>query len=173
VAGPGGSPRLKDAQVLVTGKCFSGLGLRAIGPVLQELVLSAQEEIHLMSYLLTDSAAPLIDMLEEVLEKGVRVTAVVNSYEGNSKPLLNRLQALAQKHRHARVFVYSDADKGSLHAKVLVADRKRAVVGSANLSWGGMVTNNEISLLVEDSSAWALASLIDRLATQLTPEVHP
>lgn len=167
VAGQGGSPQLSDAQVLVTGKYFSGLGLRAIGPVLQELVLSAQGELHLMSYLLTESASPLIDLLEGALEKGVRVTAVLNAYEGNSRPLLSRLQALGEKHLHARVFVYSDEESGPLHAKVLVADRKRAVVGSANLSWGGMVTNDEIGLLVEDGSAWALASLVDRLASQL------
>lgn len=158
---------MSDAQVLVTGKYFAGLRLRAIGPVLQEMLLSAHDEIHMMSYLLTDSAAALVDLLGEVLEKGVRVTVVVNAYEGNSIPLLNRLQALGQKHRHARVFVYSDEQSGPLHAKVLVADRKRAVVGSANLSWGGMVTNNEVALLVRDSSAWVLASLIDRLASQL------
>jgi len=120
-----------------------------------------------MSYLLTESASPLIDLLEGALEKGVRVTAVLNAYEGNSRPLLSRLQALGEKHLHARVFVYSDEESGPLHAKVLVADRKRAVVGSANLSWGGMVTNDEIGLLVEDGSAWALASLVDRLASQL------
>ncbi len=171
LAGQRGSPQLSDAQVLVTGKYFSGLGLRAIGPVLQELVLSARGELHLMSYLLTESASPLIDLLEEVLEKGVRVTAVLNAYEGNSRPLLSRLLTLGVKHLHARVFVYSGEESGPLHAKVLVADRKRAVVGSANLSWGGMVTNNEIALLVEDGSAWALASLIDRLASQLVTKI--
>jgi phosphatidylserine/phosphatidylglycerophosphate/cardiolipin synthase-like enzyme len=159
---------MSDAQVLVTGKYFSGLGLRAIGPVLQELVLSAQVELHLMSYLLTEPAAPLVDLLESVLEKGVRVTAVLNAFEGNSRSLLGRLQTLAEKHTHARVLVYSDEQSGPLHAKALVADRRRAVVGSANLSWGGLVTNNEVALLVDDDSAWVLASLIDRLASQVS-----
>src|SRR5947209_2244321 len=104
--------------------------------------------------------------MEEVLEKGIRVTAVLNAFEGNSKLLLSRLQTLGQKHLHARVFVYTDAESGPLHGEVLIADRKRAVVGSANLSWGGMVTNNEIGLLAENSSAWTLATLADRLASR-------
>lgn len=67
----------------------------------------------------------------------------------------------------AKLLIVNTED-GPLHAKVLVADRKSAVVGSANLSWGGMVTNNEVALLVQDNSAWTLASLIDRLASQLS-----
>ena len=156
-----------SAQVLVTGRYFAGFGLRAIGPVLQELIQSAEVELHLIAYLLTESGAPLIELLEIALERGVKVTFILNEYEGNSAELKSRLRSMAQRHEHAKLLTYNEKESGSLHAKVLVADRKRAVVGSANLSWGGMVTNNEIAVLVEDGSAWELASLIDRLGTQI------
>lgn len=158
---------MSDAQVLVTGRHLAGSGLRAIGPVLQDLVQSAQNELHLIAYLVTDSAAPLVDLLESALDKGVKITLILNDFEGNSAEIKDRLRSLARSHRHARFVTYSEDESGPLHAKVLVADRNKAVVGSANLSWGGLVTNNEIALLVQDSSAWALAGLIDRLASQL------
>jgi len=37
-----------------------------------------------------------------------------------------------------------------LHAKVLVADGYEVLVGSANPTFGGMVKNYEIGLLVDD-----------------------
>jgi phosphatidylserine/phosphatidylglycerophosphate/cardiolipin synthase-like enzyme len=158
---------MNDAQVLVTGRHLAGPGLRAIGPVLQDLILSAQNELHLMAYLMTESAAPLVDLLESALGRGIKVTLVLNDFPGNSAEMMSRLRSLRQRHGRAIIVTYSEGEGGPLHAKVLVADRRRAVVGSANLSWGGMVTNNEVALLVEDSSAWVLATLIDRLVSQL------
>jgi phosphatidylserine/phosphatidylglycerophosphate/cardiolipin synthase-like enzyme len=159
---------MSDSQILVTGKYFSSFGLRSIGPVLQELVSTAETEVHLLAYLLTESAAPLVDLLDAALERGVKVTIVLNNFAGNSPELTKHLQSLNETYGHAKVVTYSQEESGPLHAKVLVSDRKRALVGSANLSWGGMVTNNEIAVLIQDNSAWVLASLIDRLVSQLS-----
>ncbi len=51
-----------------------------------------------------------------------------------------------------------------LHAKVIVADRKKAVLGSANFSWGGMSAHYEIGVLLEGKDAWTLSKLVDEVA---------
>ena len=52
----------------------------------------------------------------------------------------------------------------TLHAKVVVIDREKAVLGSANFSWGGMSGNYEIGVLLEGREAWTLSKLVDDVA---------
>lgn len=54
--------------------------------------------------------------------------------------------------------------KQMLHAKVVVVDRKKAVLGSANFSWGGMAAHYEIGVLLEGDEAWTLSKLVDDVA---------
>ena len=59
---------------------------------------------------------------------------------------------------------FNDPNGWDLHAKVLIQDRRTAVIGSANISWRGMEKNIEISVLIRDGSAWRLASIIDEIS---------
>jgi len=54
--------------------------------------------------------------------------------------------------------------KQMLHAKVVVVDRKKAVLGSANFSWGGMASHYEIGVFLEGDEAWTLGKLVDDVA---------
>jgi phosphatidylserine/phosphatidylglycerophosphate/cardiolipin synthase-like enzyme len=160
---------VSEPQILVTGRHFTGHGLRAIGPVLEELTMSAQHEIHVLAYLLTESAGTLLGHLERRLETGIKVTLVVNRLEAHQASVQLRLQRLARQFPQARIFSFEDSDGSQLHAKVLVADRFRAVIGSANFTWGGMVANHEVGVLVEGGPAWNLGDFVDRLTLQLRP----
>ena len=155
-----------DIQVLVTGSRFTGRGFRAIEPVMGELIRSAQEEIHIAAYVLTPSALSLLGLIEGALKRGVRVTAIINNLEQQPHGVTARLQMMAESFSHMRLSSISSREGGQLHAKVLVADRKVAVMGSANLTWGGLVTNHELALLISGDAAWHLASLIDILMSQ-------
>jgi phosphatidylserine/phosphatidylglycerophosphate/cardiolipin synthase-like enzyme len=72
---------MSDAQILVTGRYFTGHGLRAVEPVVQELIVSAQEEIHILAYLITETAIPLLHLLRGAAERGVTVTIAVCKWE--------------------------------------------------------------------------------------------
>ena len=63
------------------------------------------------------------------------------------------------------------ANGRQLHAKVIVVDRKGAVIGSANFSWGGMVANYEVGVLIDGYEAWKMAKLIDELLVNAQREI--
>ncbi len=153
-------------QILVTGNSFTGSGLRAIQPVIEELLATAQSEIHAMFYLITDSAMPMLDEFERTLERAVNVTLVINNLDTPPKPVRERLFSLASKYRGFTLANFIDPHGGQLHAKAIIADRQRAVLGSANLSWGGMIGNHEIGILLEGPAAWTLANLAEMIATR-------
>lgn len=155
--------------ILATGERFIGKGIRAVEPVIEELILGARREVHIASYLFGSGAEGIFRLLERSLESGVSALIVVNRLENQPVEIRDWLSSLRTRFRQARVAEFGTSPGRALHAKAVVADRSRAVVGSANLTWGGLVGNYEIGVLVEGAPAWQVASLIDRLA-EMTPE---
>lgn len=54
-----------------------------------------------------------------------------------------------------------------LHMKAVVADSRRAYVGSANFTWGGMGQQAELGVLLEGPSVAGIERLLDFLAVEL------
>jgi Phosphatidylserine/phosphatidylglycerophosphate/cardiolipin synthases and related enzymes len=154
---------MSEVDLLATGYGLTGGGVRAIAPVLEDLISEASTEVQAIAYLIAPSAAPLINLIEKAAKRGVAVTLVVNRLANQNQRVQMKLRSLARDVPHFQVHDFNLPDQ-EIHAKVVVADRKRAVVGSANLSWGGMYGNYEIGLLVGGEVAWKLATLIDRIA---------
>jgi cardiolipin synthase len=59
-------------------------------------------------------------------------------------------------------FIPSHAE-ADLHAKIILVDRKYALVGSANLSLRGLMDNHELGLVVEGDTVADLTRAIDLL----------
>jgi phosphatidylserine/phosphatidylglycerophosphate/cardiolipin synthase-like enzyme len=154
---------LNKVQIVGTGPDFVGLGVRSVEPVLHELLQGARREIHLAAYLFTPEATGLIDLLQSAAGRGVRQTIVVNRISSQDPDIRTRLIELAHSSAEVNLRDYS-LKKSQLHAKVVVADRSRALVGSANFTWGGMVSNYELGILVEGELCWQLAHMVDVLA---------
>lgn len=150
-------------DVLATGTKFTKHGVRGTGPVVEELIASASNELHMMAYVITPHARRILRLIEEALEGGVKVTIVANRLEEQDERVQARLRRLSKAHRHLHVADFRLL-RGELHAKVVVADRMRAVIGSANFSFGGMANNYEIGVRIEGKEAWQISKLIDSLA---------
>ncbi len=141
-------------------------------PVMQELVQRARDEIHILAYVMTRQALPLLEAIDSALARGVKTTIVLNVIPNQQVELESELNSLVRMYPHAIVRYFDQADGSQLHAKVLVADREQAVVGSANYTWGGFVANHEIGVLLSGEAAWELARLADKLAFQSTESVR-
>jgi len=155
--------RMGRITLLATGERLVSGGVRAFDPVIRELLQAARREIQLAIYRFDESAAPLLDLLEQAAARGVRVLMVVSAIPSQPPGIRERLERLRSR-PGIRVVDFEAAGGGLLHAKVIVADRERAVIGSANLTWGGLVRNHEVGVLIEGSEVWEIARLVDRLA---------
>jgi len=157
---------MSTAEILVTGRAFSRRGLRAVEPTTEAMIMSAQQQIHLAAYLITESACSIVDLLEMALARGVAVSIIVNKLDVQVAPVVDRLRDLARRFSHMRLLSFNDPAGTQLHAKVLVADRRRALIGSANYSWGGLVANHELAVLVEGGAAECVANLLEDLMSR-------
>jgi phosphatidylserine/phosphatidylglycerophosphate/cardiolipin synthase-like enzyme len=149
--------------LLATGERLVGGGVRAFDPVIAGLLETAHREIQIAIYRIDASALPLLDLLEQAAARGVRILILVSALENQPVPVRERLESMSHWPQ-VRVVDFRRAAGGLLHAKVVLVDRERVVIGSANLTWGGLVGNHEIGVLIEGAEAWEIGSLLDRLA---------
>lgn len=157
--------RVDQVSLAVTGPGWLGGGMPAVERVLAELVASAQQEVMLTAYSITAGSDRIWVELERALATGIRVVVVVDRLEeqcADARALLERLLWTYSKALSLYNFAGEDSTTG-LHAKVLVVDRKVALVGSANLSHRGMVTAHEMATIIRGPTADRIAARVDAL----------
>ena len=156
-------------SIAVTGLTWMGSGIGSIETALEKLFREAHEEITLTAYSITGGADILLDWMEAALDRGVRVSMVVNRLEDQSPEAKSRLQEFAGRYTYFRLYDFA-RDRGyDLHAKVIVIDRRQTLVGSSNLSRSGLLNNHELAVLVEGPAATEVARALDLLLADAVP----
>ena len=118
----------------------------------------------MLAYAISTEGMRVVDLLEDGLRRGVRVSLVVNKMHRQDGSVEDALLTLNRRYNRLVLASFTDPSGWDLHAKVLVADREAAIIGSANMSRRGMAENIEIGVLIRDRSCWKLAEMIDGLA---------
>ena len=155
------STRLEsEPKILVTGDKFVGGGFRSIEAVTEEIITSTKNELLIASFILTSDK--IIDLVEEIATRAVKVTLILNRLDDQPASMRNRILRLLRIFPTIRVVDFFMRTGNQLHAKVIVSDRNKAIVGSANLTWSGMVQNYEVALFVTGRVAADIAELFER-----------
>lgn len=156
--------RLDRVSLAVTGLGWLGAGAPSVEQELRGLVRGARREIAICAYSITTSALPLLSEIDEVVAQGVTATLVVNALAEQSADVRAFLRTAARAGDRWRVYDFAaSGPSAELHAKAVVVDRSTALLGSANLSFRGLVANHEMALVVRGPTAEAIASRIDML----------
>ncbi|MFG2018741.1 DISARM system phospholipase D-like protein DrmC [Actinomadura geliboluensis] len=145
----------KEASVQVesvwSGPTGHAVPVRSTAQVLSQLVARARHELLLMTYS-AKPYQPLRDGLEAALARGVVVRVVVETLQGAGSALAGEEPAAAFHGLRLELWHWPVAqradDKGRMHAKIAVADRRELLVSSANLTQSGVNSNLEAGLLV-------------------------
>jgi cardiolipin synthase len=146
-----GQQHAREQQATITpvwtGPTSAVLRDRLTLAVLSDLIAEAQHELLLVSYATTPSASTRTS-LAQAETRGVRLTLLLerpadnSGFRGRNDPLPElrgvRLHWPSQARPH----------EASMHAKLLVIDRRTALVGSANLTGYGLERNLECGVLI-------------------------
>jgi len=151
--------RERRAQPVWTGPGAAG-SERLTASVLHELLCSAGERVLLVSYAAFTLKEIAVD-LEAAVGRGCTVDVVFEtdadsggSYTGPDAPF----GAVEGIRRWRWPADRRPATGAALHAKLLVVDRRRALIGSANLTYRALHDNLEAGVLISDR---AVASALD------------
>jgi len=159
---------MMKVEILGTGSEFMKQGIRGTEPVIEEVIMQASKEIQILAYIFTAKAIHILRLVEQAAKRGLKITIIVNDLQVQDQTIKYQLEKMEATFPHVQVLNFTDNTKRQLHAKIVVADREKAVIGSANFSWGGMYSNYEVGLLIEGEPAWKIAQLVDSLKTELS-----
>ena len=138
--------------------------VKQIRPAVMELLSSAQSSILLEQCYLSDPA--VIDLLIAQSMKGIRITIIVPErqdlhFHANMLAMGRLLTEGAS--RFTQVFLYP----GIVHGKVILIDRTRMLLGSANLITSSLDDMGEVCVLIEGRYRIALMKLRDVLRSDI------
>jgi cardiolipin synthase len=177
--------RAHAVDTVWTGPEVAGSMTRRTEAVVNEIIAEAEEELLIVGYWLITHTVQIKELIELLIEKakeGVRVRFVFDPAErGNKRD--DNFKTLEDKwpsnlpNAPRQVFSWSEAmervtnKKGEkydrkLHAKVIVADRRDALVTSANLTHAGLLQNLEMGFRVEGLMAGAVVEHFDLLIAE-------
>lgn len=159
------SRRIDRVSLAVTGLAWLGSGIPSVEQEMHALIRPAKREIQICAYAVTIGSLDMLTEVREIAQQGVQVTIVLNELRNQPYPVQHFLkQAVGDLGERWKLFSFGGESKyGQLHAKIVVVDRRAALVGSANLSFHGMVSNHEMALVVRGPSAEAVATRMDML----------
>lgn len=157
--------RLDRVRVAVTGTGWVGGGVGSVEETTLSVLKLAGQEIIGTVYAITPGSSRIIDQIEYAAATGVRTKLVIDHFDEQETTVRDRLQSLVEGFpTDFRLFDFVGAGRsGHLHAKTLVVDRRLAVVGSANMTFHGMMTAHELGVVVEGPAAEQIAGRIDLL----------
>ena len=141
--------------------------IRHTAGVILELIDSAHSEVLLGTPFVDSTAvAALSGSLDAARSRGVDINIVTSPGRGAE---FQTLSTPASRRGHLQVIeVHTEVSPIGSHAKVLAVDRRRAYVGSANLTAAGLGRHIEIGVQVEGAQVGELTSLLlalERLGT--------
>ncbi len=140
-----------------------GGGVGSVQSSIEGMLGKATREIQIAVYEITDYDG-FLQLLRSCLARGVHVMMIINRFDGHSLRLRKALQELTRRFPHFALLDFCpDRVTEDLHAKVIVVDHNAALVGSANMTWKGLVGNHELAVLVSGEVASRVGMLLDKL----------
>jgi len=170
------------AEIAWTGPATEAVPLRRVDQVIYDMVETAEQEVLLVTYA-AYKAERALDALRDATDRRVRVKLVIElAQQSGRKITFDGLQTFRTAVPLAEVYYWpperrqrsASGSYGAMHAKCVVADRRRAIVSSANLTDHALEVNMELGLLVERNVAARLAEHFDQLILreELVPVVY-
>ena len=129
---------------------------------LRALIASAERELLVVGFSMTD--AEVERLVHERSKRAVRVTLVGDRTQEGVVEWVKRWPSVIPR---PIALIGVEPDVGEpyfVHGKAVVADRTRALIGSANFTGGGLQSNVELGVLVEGRAATEVVEFIERLA---------
>ena len=156
---------MTSVEIIATGTEFIKK-FRSYQPVMAEMLKNANRSVHILNYMFGPESEGLWDMLWDILDKKKPVTIVVHGMSKQPAGARKSLQDLNDEFGGAnfKLAEFKKPDRGFLHAKVIVADWNKMIIGSANLSAGGLRDNYEMGVYIEGTESFEVAKVIQQIA---------
>lgn len=148
-----------NAEIVATGDKWIGYGITPTEHAIKEMINKSKKFLLITVFIISESK--VLKNIEKALNRGVNVEIFIHNDKEFSRSIQSDLIELQEKYSHINVFI---APNEFMHAKVLISDKKKVLIGSANLTRSGLSKNYELGILLDNPKiAYKLEKIIKRL----------
>ncbi len=149
-------------QTVVTGIAWMENRVRSVNLALKDMLRTANSEVLLCAYSITDGSEEILEEFKDCLKRGVKFKAIINRF--NRQPQSIQIYFIDLIKIYPYCYVYDfNSETEELHSKLIIVDRTIALIGSANLSTRGMRQNYELGVVIEDREVDIISNCFDSL----------
>ncbi len=166
LAGRSVSPAPPQIQVVCTTPFVATVPVRATFATSLEMIRTATREILVVGYLFTEGAKEILQELAAAGRTRKIIVTLVGNRLAEHRGLLRSIwkRGGSRPRLLSREIDPNDA-LSALHAKLLVGDRRDALITSANLSTHGLHRNIEIGIRVRSAEMSGLVDFVESMAS--------
>lgn len=133
----------EKTKILVSGDNWVKLGFDTFVFSFIKLVKEAKSRIIITAYVLNEKR--VFHELKKTIKSGISVDIYMD--KSLNQQIIQELEKLKKDYTNLHLKIIEDA---VLHAKILVVDGKKCIIGSANITKSGFYKNYELGILIED-----------------------
>jgi phosphatidylserine/phosphatidylglycerophosphate/cardiolipin synthase-like enzyme len=143
----------RPAKLVLSGPDIGAGSARDTSAAIAQLINGAKEECLLLTYVFSHADIPL-DLLTSAARRSVKVTCIFDLAPLNTSDIATNLALSELVSLGADVLCWDKPHgiQASMHAKGVVADRKRCLITSANLTGRALTQNVGLGVLLSNPS---------------------
>ncbi len=148
-----------STEVVVSGPASPSVPVRLTSSVISGIIHDCQASLLIVSFA-AFGVAEVVAELQHAAERGVRIDLVLESAKADGGTLRGPAGASAAFEAIRRDAIFwtwpanrrpmAGASRAALHAKLVAADERVALLGSANLTDKALADNLELGVLIRD-----------------------
>jgi cardiolipin synthase C len=170
----------RRSDVVVSGPTSDSASVRLTSSVISELIHDARHSLLIVSFA-AFGVADVVRELERAERRGVRIDLILESTEdkgGTLNGAVGASAAFATLREHATFWTWPadrrpvvGQSRAALHAKLVAADERIALLGSANLTDKALAYNLELGVIIRDPDV--VARMVHHFHSLMNPDTGP
>lgn len=138
--------RKEKIELITTAPPSFMLKTKRISNVVRDVIENSEKSLLITGYSISEFVEDMIDLIIEKSQRGLFVKVFINDL--SKQKSIDKLLRYQGKFLQLYNYANNDDKMAALHAKIILADGKRAIISSANLSYHGMSGNIEMGTLI-------------------------
>lgn len=133
-------------ELVASGEKWIKSDVKSTFRAITEIIDKTQSSLILTIYIITNN--DILEKVKEALDRNVGVEVFIYKDKEVYTDVAHKIFKLSEEYYN--IVVYEVTEK-TLHAKVLISDKKQTLIGSANFTGKAMHDNYELGILVDDA----------------------
>lgn len=135
---------MNNIEIIASGDKWIGDGVIPTLSAISDLIDNSEDSLIMTIYVLTSNL--ILDKIHSALKRGVEIEIFIY-YNEDYLNLIRKLKKLSDSYNYCKIHIL---DEEFIHSKIIISDRSKLLIGSANFSCRALFSNYELGVFIDN-----------------------